>query len=257
MIEPATVQGPSPEASADRRSRPSAFLAIGSVVFIAAAVIGAYLDWLWWPVYDGITITIAAAGLLLAGGIAWLAGRLLGPRLPRRVGILVIAIGIGLVIGQTVGPSRETLIMSGGTMTLRLERPFAASATGSATCSNGASQTEFAVGGDPNMRLDTPDQPFVTVSFDVGDRWSAIRDTPRKNGVRLEISSTSPLVTAAGKPSTLGMQATAASTLASTFTNSGGSIRFAGLSPEDGPDFNGAVADFAGTVTWSCVNALQ
>jgi hypothetical protein len=53
------------------------------------------------------------------------------------------------------------------------------------------------------------------------------------------------------------MQATAASTLESTFTNSGGSIHFAGLSPEGGPDFNGATADFAGTITWTCGEALQ
>src|SRR3954452_18745973 len=147
MTEPLSGQGISPEVSADRRPLPIVFMAIASVAFIAAVAVGAYLDWLWWPVYDGVTITIAAAGWLLAGGIAWFLGKVFGRRTLRRAAIVIVVIGIGLVFGQTVGPSRETLIISGGPMPLRLESPSAATGTSSATCSNGASQTEFAVSG--------------------------------------------------------------------------------------------------------------
>jgi hypothetical protein len=243
--------------SADHRGRPSIFVAIAVVALLVATVIGAYLDWMWWPVYDGITITIAAAALLLVGGIVWIIGRAAGRRIARRVGAITLAIGIGLVVGQTVGPSREPLDLSAGTMTIRLETPLVATGTSTATCSTVASKTEFAVSGDPNMRLDTPDRPFISVSFDVGDRWEAIGGGPRKDGVSLSISGTDTIVSAGGKPTSVGMQATEASTLESTFTNSGGSIYFAGLSPEGGPDFSGATADFAGTIEWTCGEALR
>ena len=250
-------QGISPAAPAVRRGRLSVFIAIGVVVLIAAAVIGAYLDWMWWPAYDGIVITIAAAALLLLGGVAWIVGRLSGRRVARRVGTIIVAIGVGLVVGQVVGPSREPLLMSDGTMTLRLESPVVASASSPATCTNGASQTEFMVSGDPNMRLDTPDRPFISVSFDVGGRWEALDGGPRKDGVRLRISGTDQLVPDTGKQLPVGMQATEGSTLDSTFSNSGGSIRFAGLSPQGGPDFSGESADFAGTIEWTCGDAIQ
>lgn len=257
MTQGPVGQGISPAAPAVRRGRLSAFNAIGVVVLIAAAVIGAYLDWMWWPVYDGIMITIAAAALLLLGGVARIIGRLSGRRVARRVGTIIVAIGVGLVVGQAVGPSREPLLMSGGTMTIRLESPVVAIASSPATCTNGASQTEFMVSGDPNMRLDTPDRPFISVTFDVGGRWEAIEEGPRKDGVRLRISGTDQLVPDSGKPASVGMQATEVSTLESTFSNSGGSIRFSALSPQGGPDFSGDSVDFAGTIEWTCGGAIQ
>ena len=137
-------------------------------------------------------------------------------------------------------------------MTLRLESPVVGVATGPANCTNVASATEFAVSGDPNMRLDTPDRPFVSASLDRGDRWQVLRDTLRKDGVLLNIGITGALVSDAGKPSTIGMQATESSTLASTFSNQGGSIRFAHLVAQSGPDFSGESMDLAGTLEWTC-----
>jgi hypothetical protein len=119
-------------------------------------------------------------------------------------------------------------------------------------CTNVASATEFQVSGDPNMRLDTPDQPFVSVYLDVGDRWQVLRDGPRKDGVLLDIGIMGALVTDAGKPGAIGMQATDSSTLESTFSNSGGSIRFAHLVARSGPDFTGGSMDLAGTIVWTC-----
>lgn len=66
------------------------------------------------------------------------------------------------------------------------------------------------------MRLDTPDQPFVQVYFNVGDRWDAIDGGPRKDGVRLDVGVTGALVTDKGKPATVAMVAAPSSTLEST-----------------------------------------
>jgi hypothetical protein len=239
---------PSTTSTAGGRGR-IALIMVAAIVFVVAAIVGAYLNWIWWA-YDGwLMIILAAGAILLVGGILALIGR----GIVRRIALVVLAVGIGLVAGQSLGPSREPLIHPpGGTMTLRLESPVVAVATGSADCQNVASATEFDVSGDPNMRLDAPDQPFVSVYFNVGDRWQVLRDTPRKDGVLLDIGVTSALVSDAGKPGTIGMQATESSTLESSFSNGGGSIRFAGLVAQNGADYSGESMDLAGTLEWTC-----
>lgn len=198
-------------------------------------------------------IALAAGVLLFSGGILALIGR----GIVRRVALVVLAGGIGLVAGQNLGPSREPLIyQGGGTMTLRLTSPIVATGTSPADCQNVASATEFQVSGDPNMRLDTPDRPFVSVYLDVGDRWQVLRDAPRKDGILLDIGITGALASNAGKPSTVGMQAAGSSTLESTFSNAGGSIRFAGLVAQTGPGFSGESMNLAGTIEWTCGAAL-
>jgi hypothetical protein len=235
------------------RSGRTAVLIIAVIVFAVAAIVGAYLDWIWWPVYSGLVITLAAGAILFVGGVLALIGRGIHSGIVRRIALVVLVVGVGLVAGQNLGPSREPLINpSGGTITLRLESPVVGVATGPANCTNVASATEFAVSGDPNIRLDTPDRPFVSIYLDVGDRWQVLRDTLRKDGVRLDIGVTAELVSDAGKPSTIGMQAAESSTLKSTFSNAGGSIRFANLVAQSGPDFNGQSMDLAGTLEWTC-----
>jgi hypothetical protein len=230
-----------------------ALIMIAAIVFVVAAIVGAYLNWIWWA-YDGwLMIILAAGAILLVGGILALIGR----GIVRRIALVVLAVGIGLAAGQSLGPSREPLIRpQGGTMTLRLESPVVGVATGPANCTNVASATEFAVSGDPNIRLDTPDRPFVSIYFDRGDRWQVLHDTLRKDGVLLNIGITGALVSDAGKPSPIGMQATESSTLESTFSNEGGSIRFAHLVAQSGPDFSGESMDLAGTLEWTCGAAL-
>jgi hypothetical protein len=50
----------------------------------------------------------------------------------------------------------------------------------------------------------------------------------------------------------IGMEATASSTLESTFTREGGSIRFADLVALGGPGFTGESMDLAGALEWTC-----
>jgi hypothetical protein len=237
--------------------RRSWFRAVAVVLFIAGALVGAYLDWMWWPVYSGLMLTIGAIAILLVGGVLWLIG--LGRRgIIRQMAIAVLAVGVGVLAGQNLGPSREPLIQQlDGTMTLHLTSPMVADATGPANCSNVASATEFSVGGDSNMRLETPDRPFVDIYLNKGSRWEAINDAPRKDGVRFQIGLTAAEVSEAGKPTTAEMQASPSSTLESTFTNEGGSIRFGALVPKAAPDLSGESIDLAGTLEWTCGQPLQ
>ena len=253
-LDPVRATSSSTTSSAGGRGR-VAVVAMAAVVGAAAAIAGAYLHWMWWPVTygGGLLIALAAGVLLLLGAIVELIGRRIHRVRIQRVALLVLATGVGLVAGQSLGPSREPLLdPQEGTMTLRLESPVVAVATGPAWCTNVASTTEFAVTSDSNLRLDTPNRPFLSISVDKGDRWQVIHAGPRKDGVLLGIDVMGALVTDSGKPGTVGMRATEASTMTSTFSNSGGSIRFAGLAAQSGPDFTGESMDLAGTLEWTC-----
>lgn len=248
------VRAISPSTASGERGR-IAMIVMAIFVGAAAAIAGAYLNWMWWPVSygGGLLIAFAASALLLLGVVTGLAGRRFGRMRIQRVALLFLAAGVGTVAGESLGPSREPLLVPQlGTMTLRLESPVTAAATGPVWCTNVASATEFAVSGDPNIRLDTPDRPFVSIDLDKGDRWQALQNGPRKDGVLLRIDVTAALVTDSGKPGTIGMRATETSTLTSTFSSSGGSIRFAGLAAQSGPDFTGESMDLAGTLEWTC-----
>lgn len=222
---------------------------------LLAGLMGAYGGWILWDQEaSGIMIPIGAIALLLIGGILSFVSLFVGRVLLRRVVLVLVAAAAGLLVGYGLGPKREPLIQQfGGTLTLHLESPVVADATGPVYCTNVASATEFAISGDPNNRLETPDRPFVSVYVNVGDRWEILRDVPRKGGVLLNIGITGALVTdPSGKPGTIGMQATESSTLESKFSNEGGSIRFANLAPQTGFDYNGESMDLAGTIEWTC-----
>lgn len=235
----------SAEPAAPSRSN-APFVVALAVVGLAAAVVGAWLDWLWWPVYSGLTITLAAFGLLIVGGILALI-----PRRPvRRLGLVILAAAVGALLGQNLGPSREELIQQEGTVTLTLEQPFVDSATASANCSTVASGTEFSMSGDVNMRLS--DRSFVWIYVDSGDRWAVRSNAPRANGLRLQIDISPEQVPDAGRPSSVGMQATSASTVDADLTSAGGRVRFAGLEPMTDADHDGTALDLAGTIEWTC-----
>ena len=220
-----------------------------ALIFAFASVLGAYLDWIWWPVYSGITITIAAIVILVpAGPIA-----AIGRGKVRSLGVIALVVGMGLLAGQNLGPSREPLIQSfNGTMTVHLDTPVVATASGSASCSTVASGTEISVSGDPNMQLDTPDQPLLSVYLNKGDRWEANDNAPRKNGVRLELGLDGRLVPADGKPVATEMQVGPSSTVVVSFSNTAGSIRFADLVAKTGPDSTGDSIDISGLIEWTC-----
>lgn len=243
----------------DRR-RVARILATLAVVFAIAATAGAYLDWLWWTAYTGIMLTLGAIALLLCAGLLALVARWTHRGRLGDVARGGLVVGIGLLAGQAFGPSREPLVNQfGGSMTVHLVSPVVAEATGPADCVNVASGTEFSVSGDSNMRLETPDRPFFSVYVDVGDRWRAYRDAPRKDGVLFLVSVTGQLVQADGKPEMLTYAATAASSLESTFADAGGTISFSGVGVEtstgstgSAAPIGGSEAQLAGTVEWRC-----
>ena len=173
----------------DPPNRRYLLVGLGVAIVAVAAVIGAYVDWIWWPVYSGLMLTIIAIGFLLIGGIVALIGR----GVLRTGALFVLAAGIGLLLGQNLGPSREELLISDGTMTLTLTSPVAATGTAPAPCSLVGSETEYSISGDPNMRLDTPDEPFVSVYLAKGDRWlvHAGGEAPHHEDTQLRIPSSS------------------------------------------------------------------
>jgi hypothetical protein len=236
-------------ASSTRRLRTPTIL-VALCAFGAAAVVGAYLDWILWVDYEGLLITALAAIIVLVGGLMTLVGR----GIWRRIGAITLVVGIGLIAGQNLGPSREPMIFStDGTMTLRLESPVVAVATGSADCTNVASGTEFAVAGTSATRLETPEHHTIDVYLNVGDRWEAIDNgISRKDGVRLDLMATAAKIQDDGSPSMVVMGLTDSSTLESSFSNAGGSLRFGGLVAQPRDGFTGPPVDLAGTLEWTC-----
>ena len=220
-----------------------------ALIFSLAGVLGAYLDWIWLPLYSGIMITIAAIAILVPAGLIAAVGR----GKVRSLGIMALAVAFGLLAGQSLGPSREPLIQSfNGTMTVHLDTPVVATASGSASCSSVASGTEISVNGDPNMQLDTPDRPFLSVYLNKGDRWEANDDAPRMGGVRLQLGLEGRLVPDDGKPLATEMEVGPSSTVVLSFTKTAGSIRFADLVARTGPDSTGDLIDIAGLIEWTC-----
>jgi hypothetical protein len=230
-----------------------AVIVIAAIGFVVGAIVGAYLDWFWWEIgYRPLTIILAVA-ILVVGCIVSMISRVI----VRRIALFILAVGFGLLAGQYLGPGREPLISQpGGTMTLRLESPVVAVATGTADCTNVASETEFLVQGSPDQPPGQLGSP-TSVSIQLGDRFSYPRDNSRTDGVRLEIGVITQLVPGSIKVlNRIGMQATESSTLESTFSNEGGSIRFAGLVAQSGPEYTGESMDLAGTLEWTCGAAL-
>jgi hypothetical protein len=224
-------------------------IVIAGAGFVAGALVGAYLNWVWWEIGYRPLATIIAVAILVIGGVVSMLGR----EMARRSALVVLAVGFGVLAGQYLGPGREPLIdHSPGTMTLRLGSPFIGVTTGSADCTNVASATEILVHGaldQPHGQLGSPDG----VAIQLGDRWAVPRDTSRRDRVRLEIWVTTQLVPGSIKVLTrIGMEATASSTLESTFSREGGSIRFADLVALGGPGFTGESMDLAGTLEWTC-----
>ena len=146
------------------------------VVFVLAAGLGAIGDWVWWPVYSGIVITLAAGGILLFAVVLVVIPR------TRTVGLLAAMVGVGLIAGQNLGPSRPALQGYEGTMTINLTSPRPTSGTLPVWCSMDATGSELSVSGDTDVRLDIlPDDPtvpadvdqreFLFVGLSIGDRW--------------------------------------------------------------------------------------
>ncbi len=254
-----TSTGPSPDGSPAALSAAAtgparfAVYAILVIAFGLAAIVGAYLDWQWWPVYSGLTLTLVAVPLSLFGAILAIVtnGRL------RRIALVILAIGAGLLAGQNLGPVRAPLLHSDGSMTITLDGPIEATASGPATCSTVADGSELSIGGDPNLRLDTTESPFVSVYFDIGDRWEALNGGPRANGVRLVITVTPRAVPADGRPAMIGMGADATSSVTIDANATGGVVRFDDLVPLADADYTGEAMDLSGMIEFICDEPAQ
>lgn len=230
------------------------FLVLLVAVGLVAAAIGAYLDWLWWLPYDGIVVTLVAVGAMMLAGLLFLFRR----SMTTRVAFLGLAIGIGLLVGQWIGPSREELILGSGTMTLHLTGPIEADATGPANCQMVASGDELQVSGDSNMRLeidglDPQEYPIVSPTFAFGDRWQPAEGS-REDGLVVSIYMNAAVVPADGFPTELWLKSSPSSTLLAGELGNAGTVQFSGLTVTDGQveAILGTDGDVTGTLEWSC-----
>lgn len=233
---------------------PIGFIALLLVLIAAAAVVGGYLDWIWWHPTRGIVVTLAAGALLLlAGGLA-LARR----PLVNRVALGAAALGIGLLIGQALGPTREPIQLSAGTMTIELDSPVPSSATGPADCQVVPSGDHLQVSGDPNTRLNIPDvdrerSPTIVPSISFGDMWAP--DVGRRGdeiAFSLRVESTFEIGDAG--PTGVVLRSGPSSELTATRSGNSGTLSFSGLTVSDGEA--GAVlgvhGDVSGSIEWTC-----
>jgi len=244
----------SPAPAGDRPRRPwLRVIAIG--LFAIAAVLGAWWDWILWPVYSGLMITIGAIAVLLVAVFL----RVIPLRRSHQLALLVAAVGVGVLAGQNLGPSRPALTQTEGTITVTLTSPNATTGTAPATCSMDSAATELSLSGDSNLRLDVlptdatapadiDQRAFVGMTVSVGDRWM---DGPESRPDSVLLSA---LVSGvSGKSAESRMVTGASSPVALHWDPHGGTMSFSGLMQDTRfAEASGDPIDLAGTITWTC-----
>ena len=233
------------------------FLGVLIVLAAVAAVVGGYLDWLWWHPTQGIVITLAAIGLVLLAGVLALFRR----PITGAAAMVALALGAGLLIGQTFGPARELPQVSIGTMTLRLTEPIQAEAAGPANCSTVTAGDQLQVSQDVNTRLPlagVPAEryPLVSASFSSGDMW-APQFGRRSDELVVSIYLNSAVVSADGAPTELWLRSDGTSELTPSLTGNDGAVAFSGLVLTEGDlqAMIGATGEVGGTLEWTCGEA--
>jgi hypothetical protein len=229
------------------------WVAVLLVIGVAAALIGAYLDWMWWHPTKGILITLVAIGALLLAGVLAALRR----RVASRVALGALALGAGLLIGQAVGPSREAPQLAAGSMVLRLDSPVAAEVSGPADCQTVPAGDQLQVSGDVNTRLpidgmEPHEYPTVTPGVSFGDMWAP--DSGRRDDeISVSLYLNAAFVSGDG-PTELRLRSTPSSQLASSLDGNSGRISFSGLVVTEGevPAVLGADGDVTGVLEWSC-----
>jgi hypothetical protein len=241
---------PRPSANLTARTLGVAALVI---IFAVAAVIGAYAHWILWHPMDGVLILLAAGVALLTAGVVAIALK----RGDRRVALVPLVVGVGLLAGQGLGPSRQQLQHDDGTMTVTLEQPNVASGATTAQCETVASGSELQVYGasrldigedDPAIPPDIDQREFVTISLRVGDRWRD-RAIHRSDNIDL-LMSVGGVV--ADVPE-MDFVANDDSLIEIEWTNDGGSLRFDRLVVDPAQDTAaGELINLAGVIGWTC-----
>ena len=224
-----------------------------AATLVAATALGAWLDWRWWEVYRGLTITLWAGGLLIAALVLATVRRL------RPIALFPLAAAVGLLLGQNVGPARPELRHTEGGATVSITAPATTTGATPVTCAMDADATELSVAGDPNLRLGIlPDDPalppdidgreFVSLSLTAGDRWQD-GEPDRADAIALRVMIQD---VRADAPATR-MQSGPGSKLELAWARDGGSLRFADLvHTTDDPDAPGPPIDLEGTIDWTC-----
>jgi hypothetical protein len=238
--------------------RPGVMLLLVLLV-VAGVAAGAIWDWFNWHPMDALLMTLAAIGVLVVGGVL----AMVRPRGSRLAGLLVLALGTGIVAGQVLGPSRPELEAAEGSLAMAVDQPAPAEGTGVAICQWSEGHDELQVSGDHNLRIDLlppiegapPDvdqRAFVLVSVTVGDRWPD-GAVARSDNIDLWLS----VGGVADGDAEVALAAADDSTLEVTWTPEGGSARFAGLvDATTGAAVAPPLAGLSGTITWTCEPAV-
>lgn len=247
--------------AAERPTPRSSAIRIAALVLIALVgmAVGAYLDWLWWHPTSGILITIAAGGLLVLAALAW-SNRL---TLVRPAALGVVALAIGLLLGQSLGPSRPPITPVSGRLAIQVTEPANDQpAEGPADCQLTPDGRNFLLSGDPNIRVEIGDQAreeqdAVQISVARGDMWQY--GEPRSDGWSLIVAvSDSGPFTDEAVPGIWYLESAPSSDLFGEGTQAAGSIRFGGLilntSQSQGTD---QPLEISGTIEWSCDGPIQ
>jgi hypothetical protein len=242
-------------ASPPTRSLPSAGgLALLLIPLAVGALVGAYLDWLWWHPTSGILITIIAGGLLVVAALAWTSRWMpIRPLVP-----WVAAFAVGLLLGQNFGPSRPPITLVSGSLAIGLTTPADAQpAEGRADCQLTPDGQNFQISGDPNIRLQIGDGPreeqdSLQISVARGDMWQY--GEARSDGWSLIVTvSDSGPFTDDEIPGHWYMTSAPSSELVGVGTQEAGSLAFDGLVLNEGQS-QGVDGPFelSGTIRWSC-----
>ena len=233
------------------------FIAMLVVVALAAAAIGAYLDWLWWYPTEAIVITLMAIAAILLAGLLFLFRR----SMTTRLAFIGLAFGVGLLVGQLIGPSREEITVTTGTMTLHLDGPIQGDASGPANCSTVASGDELQVTMTPPARLeiegvDPQEHPIVSSTVAYGDRWQP-EEGSREDGLVVSITMSAAMVPADAGPTEFFLHSNPSSTIEHRVNGDSESVPFSGLTVTSG-DVDavlGTAGDVVGTIEWTCDSA--
>ena len=222
------------------------------LILVIGIGVGAYLDWIWWHPAKGIVITLVAIGLLLVAAVVALLRR----RLTRKVALVAAVAGIGLLVGQLLGPQRPSIGGGDGSMTIRLDTPVAVEATGVATCQSEVGGDQLQVSGDMNTRLPLPGvepvaQPFISASASIGDRWELAR--PRDDDLAVLILLGAAVEDASGGPGEVRFASTPSSSLSLSRDGNDGTLTFASLAVDGGSaGILGVEGELSGALEWSC-----